>query len=106
MNVSGRFKCLRCSIITCWSFVSSVRLLRPHARRFSPCPHSSCPLPLLLQHRLLTTLGEDMDVTQTRLKAAQKRMSELIRKSGGMTQLCVVVVLSVILLVLVGVAFM
>ena len=47
-----------------------------------------------------------MDVTQTRLKAAQKRMSELIRKSGGMTQLCVVVVLSVILLVLVGVAFM
>jgi syntaxin 6 len=59
-----------------------------------------------LQQRLLNTMGEDMDVTQTRLKAAQKRMSELIRKSGGMTQLCVVVVLSIILVVLVAVAFM
>ena len=59
-----------------------------------------------LQQRLLTNLGEDMDVTQTRLKAAQKRMSELIKKSGGMTQLCVVVVLSIILVVLVAVAFM
>ena len=83
--------------------MSSVRLLSydPHVFFAYSSPPSSYP-----QHRLLTNLGEDMDVTQTRLKAAQKRMSELIRKSGGMTQLCVVVVLSVILLVLVGVAFM
>lgn len=70
-------------------------------------PLSSCPcLVCDVQQRMLTNLGEDMDVTQTRLKAAQKRMSELIRKSGGMTQLCVVVVLSIILVVLVAVAFM
>ena len=54
----------------------------------------------------MNNLGEDMDVTQTRLKVAQKRMSELIRSSGGMTQLCVVIVLSIILFVLVIVAFM
>ncbi len=58
------------------------------------------------QHRLITNLGEDMDVTQTRLKAAQKRMSEIIKKAGGMSQMCVVVVLSVILVILVAVAFM
>ncbi|GAX83411.1 hypothetical protein CEUSTIGMA_g10836.t1 [Chlamydomonas eustigma] len=58
------------------------------------------------QQRLMNTLAEDVDVTQSRLKAAQKRMAEIIRKSGGFSQMCVVIVLSVILLVLVLVAFM
>ncbi len=45
-------------------------------------------------------LNHDMDTTHTRLKATQRRMQELIRKTGSNTQLCVIVFLIVVLIIL------
>ncbi|KAG2422428.1 hypothetical protein HXX76_016043 [Chlamydomonas incerta] len=58
------------------------------------------------QERMLDELDQDVDTTGSRLKAAQKKMSELIRKSGSNTQLVLIVVLIVILVVLATFAFM
>lgn len=57
------------------------------------------------QSRLLGEVGDEMDITHSRLRAAQKRMADIIRSSGGTSQLCVVIVLSIILAVLVIFAF-
>ena len=48
---------------------------------------------------MLDELDQDVDTTHSRLKAAQKKMQELIRKSGSNTQLVLIVVLIVILVV-------
>eukprot|EP00798_Chlamydomonas_sp_ICE-L_P003911 gene3911-13983_t len=46
--------------------------------------------------RLLGDLGEDMDVTQTRLRVTQKRMQDILKRSGGTKQLCLIIFLVVI----------
>ncbi|GIL81704.1 hypothetical protein Vretimale_1343 [Volvox reticuliferus] len=61
---------------------------------------------LVAQDILLNELEQDVDTTQSRLKAAQKKMQELIRKSGSNTQLVLIVVLIVILVILAVFAFM
>ncbi|PNW82698.1 hypothetical protein CHLRE_06g290100v5 [Chlamydomonas reinhardtii] len=58
------------------------------------------------QERMLDELDQDVDTTHSRLKAAQKKMQELIRKSGSNTQLVLIVVLIVILVLLATFAFM
>lgn len=45
------------------------------------------------QQRILNALDEEMDTTQTRLKATILKINEIIRKSGGCSQLCVILVL-------------
>ncbi|GFR49902.1 hypothetical protein Agub_g12008 [Astrephomene gubernaculifera] len=58
------------------------------------------------QGNLLEELDQDVDTTHSRLKAAQKKMAELIRKSGSNTQLVLIVALIVILVVMSIFAFM
>lgn len=58
------------------------------------CP---CCLP---QNKMLEELDQDVDTTSSRLKAAQKKMQEIIRKSGSNTQLVLIVVLIIILVLL------
>ncbi len=55
---------------------------------------------------MLDELDKDVDTTQSTLKAAQKRMADLIRKSGSNTQLALIGVLIVILIILSVFAFM
>lgn len=50
------------------------------------------------QGRLLDELDGDIDSTTSRLKAAQKKMQEIIRKSGSNTQLVLIVVLIAIVI--------
>ena len=45
------------------------------------------------QQRILNALDDELDTTQTRLKATIKKINEIIRKSGGCSQLCVILVL-------------
>lgn len=59
-----------------------------------------------LQGQMLDELDKDVDTTQSTLKAAQKRMQDLIRKSGSNTQLALIGVLIVILIILSVFAFM
>eukprot|EP00195_Chlamydomonas_chlamydogama_P007372 CAMPEP_0202903680 /NCGR_PEP_ID=MMETSP1392-20130828/25747_1 /ASSEMBLY_ACC=CAM_ASM_000868 /TAXON_ID=225041 /ORGANISM="Chlamydomonas chlamydogama, Strain SAG 11-48b" /LENGTH=204 /DNA_ID=CAMNT_0049590977 /DNA_START=73 /DNA_END=687 /DNA_ORIENTATION=- len=58
------------------------------------------------QQRLLGELDEDMDTTNSRLRATQKRMNEVIRAAGKNSQLCVIIFLSVVLVILSVIAFM
>lgn len=55
---------------------------------------------------MLEELDQDVDTTSSRLKAAQKKMSEIIKKSGSNTQLVLIVALIIILIVLAVFAFM
>ena len=59
-----------------------------------------------VQGVMLEELDRDVDTTQSRLKAAQKRMADIIRKSGSNTQLALIGALIVILIVLSIFAFM
>ena len=52
------------------------------------------------QQRILNALDEDMDTTQTRLKATIKKINDIIRKSGGCSQLCVILVLLGVIIIL------
>lgn len=54
---------------------------------------------------MLESLDQDVDTTNMRLKAARKKMQEIIRKSGSNTQLCLVVTLSIILVIVAALAF-
>lgn len=58
------------------------------------------------QEKLLNELDEDVDTTQSRLRAAGKKMQEIIKKSGSTTQLAVIGFLIVLLIILVVLAFM
>ncbi|KAG2497799.1 hypothetical protein HYH03_004070 [Edaphochlamys debaryana] len=58
------------------------------------------------QERMLEELDQDVDTTHSRLKAAQKKMQELIRKSGSNTQLALIVGLIIVLVVLMVFVFM
>eukprot|EP00210_Caulerpa_lentillifera_P009673 g9229.t1 len=56
------------------------------------------------QHELLNALDEDVDITGSRIKAAQMKIREVIQNSGGNCQVCTIVVLSMILLILIIIA--
>lgn len=58
------------------------------------------------QRRLLDELDGDMDSTTSRLRVAQKKMQEIIRKSGSNTQLVLIVTLVAIVVVLSFFVFM
>ena len=85
---------------TCYFLFFAVR--RGYETHGSP-PPSPGSLP---QNRMLNGLGEDMDVTHSRLKATQKKMMEIIRTSGGCGQMCVIVVLVLVLVMLIVFATM
>jgi syntaxin 6 len=55
---------------------------------------------------MLDELEEDVDTTSTRLKAAQKKIADVIRRSGSTTQLSLIVFLVVVLIVVAVFAFM
>lgn len=57
------------------------------------------------QGRMLDELDEDVDTTHSRLKATQKKILDVIKKSGTTTQLAVIVFLVIVLLVLVVLTF-
>lgn len=59
---------------------------------------------LSTQQHMLDDLEEDIDVTHNRMRAAQKKIAEVIRKSGGKTQFITIIVLLVVLVILVAVA--
>lgn len=52
------------------------------------------------QEKMLDEFNEDVDTTHTRLKAAQKKMADVIRKSGSTTQLAVIAFLVIVLIIL------
>lgn len=57
------------------------------------------------QDHLLTALEEDVDGTQNRLAAAQRKLNNVLEKMGMRGQFCLVVFLLVILALLMFVAF-
>lgn len=56
------------------------------------------------QHEMLNALDEDVDITGSRIRAAQMKIQEVIKNSGGNCQVCTIVALAVILLILIVVA--
>ena len=52
------------------------------------------------QNQLLGELEEDVDTVSSRLKATQKKMMDIIKKSGSTTQLAVIGFLVVVLIIL------
>ncbi|GMH37728.1 hypothetical protein BSKO_05601 [Bryopsis sp. KO-2023] len=57
------------------------------------------------QQRMLDDLDEDLDITTNRMRAAQRKIADIIKKSGGKWQFCTIVLLSILLIVLVLIAF-
>lgn len=60
---------------------------------------------LASQGQMLDELGEDVDITHSRLRATQKKVLDVIKKSGTTTQLGLIVFLMIVLVVLAVVAF-
>lgn len=58
------------------------------------------------QGRLLDGFEQDVDTTHSRLRATQRRMQDLIRKSGSNVQLGIIVFLIIVLVILAVFAFM
>ena len=54
---------------------------------------------------MLDELDEDIEGTQTRLQAAQKRMNHVLKRAGMKGQICIVLGLVALLAVLVVIAF-
>lgn len=61
---------------------------------------------LVSQEALLDELDEDVDTTHTRMRAAQKKMLDVMRRAGSNTQLVIIGVLVVLLIILVVLAFL
>lgn len=101
-------RCLRCPPIPCDAAPTGLPCwLAPLLRAASnSCAHLPCP-PQELEHQgqLLDELDEDIDTTHSRLKAAQKKMLDVLKKSGSTTQLAVIGFLIVVLIILVVFAF-
>lgn len=57
------------------------------------------------QQRMLDDLDEDIDITTNRMRAAQKKIADIIKKTGMKWHFCVIVLLSITLLILAFVAF-
>ena len=58
-----------------------------------------------LQERLLDELDEDVDVTHSRLKQAQKKLGVVMRQSGSCRTMLVTIGLMVVLMVVIVVCF-
>ncbi|CAD7697909.1 unnamed protein product [Ostreobium quekettii] len=59
---------------------------------------------LTTQADMLDELDEDVGVTQSRLKVAQRKIQEVIKKSGGKWYFCTIVTLIIVLLILIIIA--
>lgn len=58
-----------------------------------------------LQERLLDELEEDVDVSHSRLKAAQKKLGKVMKQSGTCTSMLVTIGLMLVLMIIVIVGF-
>ena len=58
-----------------------------------------------LHHRLLEDLDEDVEVTHSRMRAAQKKLKHVMRRAGNCRSMCFMILLMVILAVVIIVAF-
>ena len=58
-----------------------------------------------LHRRLLDDLDEDVDVTHSRMRAAQKKLKHVMRRAGTWRSMCFMILLMVILAVVIIVAF-
>ena len=56
---------------------------------------------LSLQARLLDELDEDVDVSHSRLRAAQKRLKHVLATSGNCRSLCITIALMCVLAVVI-----
>ncbi len=54
---------------------------------------------------LLDGLEEDLEGTQNRLAAAQRKVNSVLQKAGAKGQLCIIVALLVLLVILIYIAF-
>lgn len=57
------------------------------------------------QNQMLDELDADIDSTNNRLMAAQKKMTHVLKKAGMRGQLCIIAVLFILLVVLLLIAF-
>lgn len=58
-----------------------------------------------LQERLLDELDEDVDVTHSRLRAAQKKLNVVMKQSGGCKMTLITIGLMAILMVVIIICF-
>ena len=58
-----------------------------------------------LQRRLLDDLDEDVEVTHSRMRAAQKKLKHVMRRAGNCRSMCLMIALMVILAVVIIIAF-
>lgn len=58
-----------------------------------------------LHRRLLDDLDEDVDVSYSRLKAAQKKLKIVMKKSGNCKSMCFTILLMAVLAVVLVIAF-
>jgi SYP5 family syntaxin len=58
-----------------------------------------------LHARLLDELDEDVEGTHSRMRAAQKRLKGVMRRSGNCRSMCITIGLMAVLAVLIWVAF-
>lgn len=58
-----------------------------------------------LQERLLNQLDEDVDVTHSRLKQAQKKLNVVMRQSGSCRTMLVTIGLMFVLMIVIVVCF-
>lgn len=57
------------------------------------------------QEYMLNELDEDMNTTQARLNAVQKKMAQVFKKARSNSQLCMIVFLTILLMVLISLVF-
>lgn len=62
-------------------------------------------LSLTSRSRILDTMGEEMDSTSGRLKLAQRKVQEILRKTSGRAQCYIMIALIVLLCILMILAF-
>ena len=58
------------------------------------------------QGKMIDELEQDVDGTNSRLAAAQRKMNQVLKKAGAKGQMCIIAILTVILIILFLVAFM
>ena len=58
-----------------------------------------------LHHRLLEDLDEDVEVTHSRMRAAQKKLKHVMRRAGNCRSMCFMIALMVVLAVVIIIAF-
>ena len=58
------------------------------------------------QGKMIDELEQDVDGTNSRLAAAQRKMNQVLKKAGMKGQMCIIVILTAILIILFLIAFM